>query len=93
MTGRPNRIGPVLQSWMDEAACKGKLHLFFGPHNEQADKRRPRELKAKTICANCPVRSDCLEYALKHRRLEGIYGGWSDTERESFRRSMRKRSA
>lgn len=40
---------------------------------------------AKAICAQCPVRAACLDYALKHRIRHGIWGGKSERERRKIR--------
>jgi WhiB family transcriptional regulator, redox-sensing transcriptional regulator len=65
--------------WQDRAGCIGADHdVFFPltPHDETA---------AKAICAWCPVRTDCLEYATAHF-LEGIWGGTTEDERRLERR-------
>ena len=36
---------------------------------------------AKAICATCPVRGLCLEYALAVREPYGIWGGLNEYER------------
>ena len=43
---------------------------------------------AERICGNCPVRAECLEYALKFRIEHGVWGGASERER---RRILRRR--
>ncbi len=51
--------------WQDAAACRGKeVVLFFGPDGERQPEREIRERKAKAVCAACPVRSECLTYAV-----------------------------
>jgi WhiB family redox-sensing transcriptional regulator len=45
---------------------------------------------AKRICATCPVRRQCLEYALANDVSHGVWGGASERER---RRIMRRRGA
>jgi WhiB family transcriptional regulator, redox-sensing transcriptional regulator len=45
---------------------------------------------AKRVCASCPVRSQCLEYALANRVMNGVWGGASERER---RRMARRRGA
>jgi WhiB family transcriptional regulator, redox-sensing transcriptional regulator len=37
--------------------------------------------QAKTICMRCPVRAECLEYALVTRQTHGVWGGTSEHER------------
>ncbi|WP_062077737.1 WhiB family transcriptional regulator [Demequina globuliformis] len=44
----------------------------------------------KEICAECPVRAACLEYALDRPELEGIWGGASYKDRQAIRRTRRK---
>jgi len=43
---------------------------------------------ARRICADCPVRIACLEYALANRIDHGVWGGCSERER---RRILRRR--
>jgi WhiB family transcriptional regulator, redox-sensing transcriptional regulator len=69
--------------WQWRAACRGEdTGLFFPPHDtESREERLARERKAKTICAGCPVRIECLEYAIRIRESHGIWGGLSEVER------------
>ena len=64
-----------MTSWRDQAACLGMdTDLFFtkgGTHEAQ---------EAIAVCCQCPVASECLEYALAHEPRErshrfGIWGG------------------
>ena len=41
---------------------------------------------AKAVCSGCPVRVECLAYALAEPQLQGVWGGTSDTERRALRR-------
>ncbi|MEY4313078.1 MAG: hypothetical protein RLZZ319_587 [Actinomycetota bacterium] len=41
---------------------------------------------AKRICAECTVRTECLEYALANDERFGIWGGLSERERRKVRR-------
>ncbi len=43
---------------------------------------------ARRICADCPVRQPCLEYALVNRIDHGVWGGCSERER---RRILKRR--
>jgi WhiB family redox-sensing transcriptional regulator len=40
----------------------------------------------RELCATCPVRVECLEYALADESLTGLWGGTTDTERRMIRR-------
>ena len=35
---------------------------------------------AKNLCFSCPVRSQCLQWALEHRQIWGIWGGKDEVE-------------
>ena len=44
---------------------------------------------ARRICADCPARTPCLEYALVNRIDHGVWGGTSERERRRILRSRR----
>jgi WhiB family transcriptional regulator, redox-sensing transcriptional regulator len=69
--------------WQRKAACRGpQAAMFFPPsHFERKDEKDQREANAKSICAQCSVRSDCLDFAVRIREPHGIWGGLSETER------------
>ena len=70
------------EQWRDYAACRGAdPDLFFPP--EDGGKAQAR--KAKAICAACPVRRECLEYALRHGEHWGVWGGISERDRRQPR--------
>jgi WhiB family transcriptional regulator, redox-sensing transcriptional regulator len=41
---------------------------------------------AKKICQSCPVRQQCLEYAMEAPVDYGVWGGLTERERRRFRR-------
>lgn len=70
----------TVASWRLRAACRGTdVHLFYPGLGEST-------AEAKAVCAGCPVRSECLEYALDAREVFGIFGGTSERERRKIRR-------
>ena len=73
--------------WQWRAACRGEdASLFFPPnHPEPKEERLARERQARAICATCPVRMECLEYAVRIREPHGIWGGLSELERRDPR--------
>lgn len=80
-------------SWEDHAACRGTgLSLFFGPDGEREPERLDRETQARAICADCPVRTECLEFAIALPVRYGTWGGLSEDERAAERR-RRQRAA
>lgn len=75
--------------WQWRAACRGEdASLFFAPnHPEAKEEREHRERGAKAICATCPVRIECLEYAIRIREPHGIWGGLTEMERRRLVRA------
>lgn len=71
-------------SWQKRAACAGlETEIFYPATDEEAD-------VAKAICAECPVREACLEFALASREKEGIWGGCTERERRRIIRQRRR---
>ncbi len=72
--------------WQAKAACRGpQTSLFFPPsHFERKDDKELRESRAKAICATCPVKRSCLEYAVRIKEPHGIWGGLNEVERRSL---------
>ena len=74
-------------SWQDRAACVGaETRLFFAPDGEGWLDRESREAAAKAVCMLCPVRAQCLDYALGNSIRHGIWGGLNQEERARERR-------
>jgi len=47
------------------------------------------ENQAKKVCAECPYRIACLQYALKVPQIQGIWGGTTERDRMGIRRGTR----
>jgi hypothetical protein len=43
--------------------------------------------EAKRICLGCPVREQCLQYALDHDERYGVWGGMSERDRRRLQRA------
>lgn len=69
--------------WMARGNCADRPPSFFFPSDGVGV-----EL-AKRVCEDCPVQSDCLEYAIEHRIDHGVWGGTSERQR---RRIIKARS-
>jgi WhiB family transcriptional regulator, redox-sensing transcriptional regulator len=75
-------------TWMLSANCLGRTELFFAPDgSESRADRRFRESNAKSVCNECVVRPECLSEALRSDERFGIWGGLTERERRSARRS------
>jgi WhiB family redox-sensing transcriptional regulator len=79
-------LGRVGDAWQRQAACRGpEATLFYPPAvPEPRPEREARERRAKAICARCPVRAPCLEFALEIREPHGIWGGLNESERRAL---------
>ncbi len=42
--------------------------------------------KAKGVCCQCPVKVECLDFAMETNQDTGIWGGLSEDERRNLRR-------
>jgi WhiB family redox-sensing transcriptional regulator len=73
-------------AWRQKAACRGvDPDIFYPVTEEEAE-------DAKAICASCPVKEACLEWALSTREHDGVWGGCTERERRRIIR-RRRRSA
>jgi len=78
--------------WRCKAACIGQdVELFFpvgtsGPALDQIE-------QAKALCRRCDVIAECLQWALTNNQNVGVWGGMSEDERCSMRRSQQRRRA
>lgn len=74
--------------WRTDAACKGwDPETFFSPDLiESKEEKDRRELVAKSVCVECAVRKDCLNYSIKAAERYGIWGGLTELERRAAAR-------
>lgn len=67
--------------WAERAACRqADTNTFFPPRGS-----RDVAAEAKAVCATCPVRQPCLDYALEGNERHGIWGGLTEKERRPLR--------
>lgn len=55
--------------------------MFFHPDGERGHARKRRQQKAKALCAQCPVVTQCRMYSLMLPERFGTWGGLSEDER------------
>jgi WhiB family redox-sensing transcriptional regulator len=76
--------------WRYNAGClEENPELFFpiGSTGPALDQTRA----AKAVCARCPVSAQCLAWALATKQEAGIWGGLTEDERRTLRRSRQRR--
>lgn len=72
------------RSWRDEARCAGTASdAFFSPLKGDV------ELVKAMYCSDCPVRQQCLEWAIEAREAFGVWGGLTPEERSKVAPSIR----
>lgn len=75
--------------WQEKGLCRSvDPMLFFHPQNERGSSRVRRDQSAKRVCASCPVRLECADYAIRAREPYGVWGGLSEDEREAIYRRL-----
>jgi WhiB family transcriptional regulator, redox-sensing transcriptional regulator len=84
---------PRRDGWEARGACKHSDPELFFPVTARGPALR-QLAKAKQVCERCPVRVQCLEYALQSGQSFGVWGGASEEERRLMRRRrLRRRRA
>jgi WhiB family transcriptional regulator, redox-sensing transcriptional regulator len=81
MTRTSNGVAVDMPDWRRSAACLGRDTNLWYP--EGAQRRNARE--AKAVCQGCPVRAECLDFAIKHGE-RGVWGGLNEYERAKLTR-------
>lgn len=67
-------------NWMQHANCKNMdTNLFF------ADDGHQYVDFALDVCYSCDVRTECLNYAMRHHIDDGLWGGLTPTQRRKLR--------
>ncbi|HVF33534.1 MAG TPA: WhiB family transcriptional regulator [Acidimicrobiales bacterium] len=73
--------------WKADAACRDlDVDLFFPDSESESE-------PALEVCAVCPVRAACLDFALRTGQHDGVWGGLTETERKRVRRRMGRTAA
>lgn len=81
------------ESWRADARCATIGPAIFFPRPEKA---HADTLEARAACDHCPVRRQCLDYALRLEagqsvaRRAGIYGGATPAQRHRFEQQTRE---
>ncbi len=73
-------------NWQDRAACKGvpvNIHdrYFFPGTSGRPAPEGAYDYARETWCNRCPVKQECLDFALDNNEKWGIWGGLSPEER------------
>jgi len=77
-------LGDLDGPWRRLALCFGKDPNFFFPNHGTNEERQNRK-----FCWPCPVRQDCLNWALETNQKDGIWGGHTEKERKAMKKEDR----
>lgn len=70
-------------NWHNGAACANECPELFFPVGRSRDAQMQTAL-AKRICADCPVKTECLRHAVECDEQAGIWGGLDTHERQAL---------
>ena len=73
--------------WMGRGNCRDEPPARFFPSDGVGVEA------ARQVCATCPVKAPCLEYALRNRIDHGVWGGASERERRRILAQRRREAA
>ena len=92
ITGRPKGAYDTTRpwwgldgSWMERGNCSGMGHerrqIFFMDEAGDRVQARLATEEAKLVCLDCPVKQECLDYAIQGN-MYGVWGGLTKRERQ-----------
>lgn len=75
-------MNKISTDFMKKAACKDIDTNFFFAEDTKSIRR------AEQFCQGCPVKNECLHYALSTNINYGVWGGVNAKKRRKLRRSI-----
>lgn len=79
------------QAWMEQGVCYDTQSNLWFPYGDDASvasySYSVQTAQAKELCFTCPVRVECLTFAIRTSQHFGIWGGLDPDERDKARRS------
>ena len=76
------------------AECRGSdIDSFYPPEYQSLTVKernywRERVAEAKATCVECPLRADCLKWALDNEEVFGVWGGLTARERRRIQKKQ-----
>ncbi|MBS69387.1 MAG: transcription factor WhiB [Pseudomonas sp.] len=73
------------EPWMERGLCR-EIPDPDGFYPNPGDSKTAAE--AKAVCRLCQVRQECLDYAIEHREVHGVWGASTPRERNRMLRGQ-----
>jgi WhiB family transcriptional regulator, redox-sensing transcriptional regulator len=73
-------------AWMADALCRERPEVNWFPERAKGVDLGAEIAAARSVCARCLVRDECLAFAVQHKE-RGVWGGTSEQERQALRKS------
>jgi WhiB family redox-sensing transcriptional regulator len=70
-------------TWAERASCKDMDPALFFP-------QKPVDVEIWKICKECPVRIECLTFAIENKIDHGVWGGFGERARRRIKRRSRE---
>lgn len=80
MTTTTRHATTSASNWRNDAACARVDNDLFFPIGGSRESRDQAD-QAKRVCAGCPSRESCLQWALETQQDFGVWGGLTEEER------------
>ncbi|MCX5401491.1 WhiB family transcriptional regulator [Streptomyces sp. NBC_01335] len=80
-----------MENWRTRAACREEDPDLFFPIGSTGPALVQTE-DAKAVCRTCPVREQCLRWALDNNQDAGVWGGLAEDERRALKRRDRRKA-
>lgn len=79
------------EAWREQGRCWGRTTSpetdYWYPEQEEPEAvRKAKTATAKAVCYGCPVKEECLRYAIEAPESFGVWGGKTARERSVIRR-------
>jgi len=84
-------LGSADYTWRVDAVCKDTDPELFFPVGTTGQALLQID-RAKQVCDECPVKIECLDFAIETNQDSGIWGGTSEEERRDIRRRIAARN-
>lgn len=90
-----NELNLMPGAWVEQAECRGDEYPNAWHPGTNKEEAAALTRYARRKCAVCPVRNQCLEFALElgTTKAQGIWGNTSEFERHQLLKKKRRAAA